>query len=68
MSYLKVRSWHQIASVTDSGWHTRCGLNVTQSAPASDRIPLGEPSCESCLRLTAHDAEPKPVDNEEAGE
>lgn len=65
MSYLKVRSWHRIDRVDDRGWHTRCGLLVTtEKVPASDTIPLDEKSCETCLRLAAHDAEPRNVDND----
>lgn len=60
MSYLKVRSWHSIVKVDEAGWHTRCGRLVEEAAaPASDVIPLDEKSCETCLRLTVHDAEPR---------
>jgi len=58
MSYLKVRSWHRIAKVDDAGWHTRCGITVTtESVPASDTLPLGEKSCETCLRLEVVDTD-----------
>lgn len=68
MSFLKVRSWHTISRVDDTGWHTRCGLTVNDSAPASDHIPLDEPSCETCLRLDLHDAEKQDVVNDEVVE
>lgn len=56
VSYLRIVSWHSIARVDAAGWHTRCGRVVTtEDAPASDTLPLGEPTCETCLRLTIHD-------------
>jgi hypothetical protein len=56
MSYLKIGSWHVIALVDDAGWHTRCGrLVMTEPAPATGQLPLGEKSCETCLRLTVSD-------------
>jgi hypothetical protein len=56
MSYLKIGSWHTIARVDDAGWWTRCGrLVTTQKVPASDHLPLGEKSCETCLRLSRAD-------------
>lgn len=56
MSYLKIVSWHSLARVTAEGWYTRCGRVVTiEDAPARDTLPLDEPTCETCLRLTIHD-------------
>lgn len=60
MSWMKIVSWHRIAKVTAAGWHTRCGrLITTQDAAVSDSLPLSEPSCETCARLTLHDEEPR---------
>lgn len=43
-------SWHVLARVDDTGWHLRCGrLITTDAATASDHLPAGERSCESCL-------------------
>lgn len=74
MSYVKVHSWHSVRFVNRGGAvRTRCGLAVRVKRtiaggqglspivrPTSETLPLGEPSCEVCLRLTAHDAEPRP--------
>ena len=46
-------SWH----LAREGNHaTRCGLWVETPITADD-LPLGEKSCETCLRLVEHDAE-----------
>ena len=72
MMYAKVHSWHRIVLTFRSGMvKTRCGLNLVVEGtlsvpplvpnivrPTAEELPLGEPSCESCLRLTAHDEEP----------
>jgi len=66
MSYIRVRSWHVVAKVDAVGWRTRCGLTITtEDAPVSDRLPLEDPSCESCARLTLHDADATSVPNDE---
>jgi hypothetical protein len=69
VTYVKLRSWHIEALTFRSGMiRTRCGLlarvagtigtgpgipvNVSETAEA---LPLGERSCETCLRLTLHD-------------
>jgi hypothetical protein len=61
-SYLKwpsgIGSWHVLARVDDAGWHLRCGRFITtDKAQASDHLPLGERTCEPCLRLTLGDEE-----------
>jgi len=59
-SYLRLDSWHVRGPVPIEGWDTLCGrhVNAAQKAPVSDQLPLGEKSCETCLRLaTAHEAE-----------
>lgn len=52
--WIKLESWH---IVTASG--TRCGLEVDPEEVHgySEDLPLGEKSCETCLRLRAHDDE-----------
>lgn len=52
-SYLRFsESWHVLKTVDNSGWKTYCGhLIVGQQARGSDALPLGEKSCETCLRL-----------------
>ncbi len=49
-------SWH----IAVPGWErvhpTRCGLRARDGAPTADDLPLGERSCETCLRLVARDA------------
>jgi hypothetical protein len=50
------QSWHVLAKVDETGWHLRCGRVITtDEAAASDHIPSGEKSCESCLRGTLRD-------------
>jgi len=51
-TWVKLVSWHL---VTAPG-RTRCGRNTGYRKVADD-LPLGERSCETCLRLAAHDAE-----------
>jgi hypothetical protein len=69
MSYLKIGSWHVIARVDDRGWWTRCGRVVTnEPTPASDQLPLGEKSCETCLRLSTHDEDRQNIPNDEVVE
>lgn len=46
-------SWH-VESAPDE---TRCGRWLDADAPRSDDLPIGEKSCESCLRLVARDQE-----------
>lgn len=72
MSYVRLTSWHRISMTYRSGMvKTRCGrgplgvIGAITSAgivyPTSDSLPMGERSCETCLRLTTHDAEPPAV-------
>jgi hypothetical protein len=49
--FVKIDSWHEIEAGTSS---TLCGLDVDESAPRSDALPMAEKSCESCLRLARH--------------
>jgi len=68
-SYLKLESWHVLASVNDAGWRTRCGRVITtEKTQASDHLPLGERSCESCLRLIARDDDSAETTNDEVPE
>ena len=50
--WVKLRSWHVLANGM-----TRCGRVFVVPSPTADDLPMGERSCETCLRLTAHDAE-----------
>lgn len=55
MSFAKVRSWHVVLTITRTGSAlTRCGRLIPQPR-IQDALPLDEKSCESCLRLVAHD-------------
>lgn len=56
LRYVKVRSWHVVTGVRADGTGvvTRCGLRRPPET-TSATLPLDEPSCETCLRLTAHD-------------
>ena len=56
--------WVKLRDAKRLSWHnlfrevwTRCGLLPDVDAPRADDLPLGEKSCESCLRLVARDAE-----------
>lgn len=58
-------SWHILARVTASGWETRCGRFMDEEGPVSDRLPDGEKSCETCLRLNANDGARLDIPNDE---
>jgi hypothetical protein len=72
--YAKLYSWHQleIEAPAATGGDTssalvaltRCGREVPGDAPTSPTLPLGEPSCETCLRLVRHDEEATGTDGE----
>jgi hypothetical protein len=50
-------SWH-VAPPAIAPWiRTRCGRWAGESPLTADDLPLGAKSCETCLRLVAHDAE-----------
>lgn len=58
--YGRIVSWHVLVGPTRSGYATRCGRRVdtvTRRSEVSDTLPLGEPSCETCARLTLRDTE-----------
>ena len=57
MRYVRIRSWHLIALRAPAIYTTRCGRMVPTDAPTSDSLPLGERSCETCLRLARRDEE-----------
>ena len=46
-------SWH----VVGKGGYTRCGRPFLAPSPSTFDLPMGEKSCESCLRLIEHDKE-----------
>ena len=52
MIWVKIRSWHLVAR-----GRTRCGRVFMIPSPTADDLPLGERSCETCLRLMAWDQE-----------
>lgn len=53
--WVKRRSWHLLRSA-GTGTSTRCGLWVEDGTRLAT-IPLGERTCERCLRYDAHDRE-----------
>jgi hypothetical protein len=63
--YVKMLSWHVVSLTYRSGAvKTRCGLQarvvgtISGSGPVretADSLPLGDKTCESCLRYTRHD-------------
>lgn len=68
--WVRIRSWHRISHATPGtidAVTTRCGRSavVVGTLPGgpfevhatAEDLPLGDRSCESCLRLAAHDAE-----------
>lgn len=58
-AYVKIPrgSWHATLTFTRTGSVlTRCGRLVPgPKHTVDDQLPLNEKSCESCLRLEAHD-------------
>jgi hypothetical protein len=48
-------SWHIVGRVRFGA--TRCGRWIPVPSPSANDLPMGEKSCETCLRLTAWDAE-----------
>lgn len=60
MTYIRIRAWHIIAGPTrgiPGRYELRCGR--TAEGTIIDSLPLGERSCETCLRLARHDEEVK---------
>jgi hypothetical protein len=56
--WVRIRSWHLLRptrSLPDTAW-TRCGRKVADPVIVPD-LPLDAKSCETCLRLAAHDDE-----------
>ena len=74
MSYLKWvsashrpdrESWHVLERVDDLGWHLRCGKTITtERAEASQHLPAGEKTCESCTAGALRDLDPVDVAND----
>ena len=53
-------SWHIATGrgVTTERIFVRCGREIVYyPCPSAYDLPMGERSCETCLRLTEHDAE-----------
>jgi hypothetical protein len=67
MSYVLIRSWHVVLTPTRmfDTYRTRCGRTVV-TKDTRDDLPMGERSCETCLRLAVR-AEESPA-NDEVGE
>lgn len=65
MTYIRSRSWHVLARVTAGGWQTRCGRHINEEADVSDKLPLNDRTCESCLRYAASDEDRLNVDTDE---
>lgn len=57
--WFKLLSWHAYRYTSRSGRYiARCGRWTNSREPELRNVlPLGEHSCETCLRLLAHDAE-----------
>lgn len=57
--YVKIRSWHVRSGLVSRGGmvHTLCGRWASATALQSAVLPMGEKSCESCLRLKAQAGE-----------
>jgi hypothetical protein len=65
LGWARLRSWHSIRTYTRVGSIlTRCGRLIGPDHQIVDVLPLGERSCESCLRLVAHDGERAELDPE----
>jgi hypothetical protein len=63
--WVKIRSWHSIRTWTRTGAIlTRCGRLVGPGQAIADGLPLDERSCETCLRLTAHDEDILATEND----
>ena len=66
MTYVLIASVHVLRTFTrDGGAITRCGRRVPPPVTEFDDLPLTDRSCETCLRLTAHDADIESPDNAE---
>jgi len=50
MDYFRIRSWH-IRKETTPVWKSYCGMVARHDSEVSNELPMGEKSCESCLRL-----------------
>ena len=54
--WVRIRSWHLVRPTRSiRGVTTRCGR--TSEEPIVNDLPLDAKSCETCLRLLAHDDE-----------
>jgi hypothetical protein len=51
--WVKIRSWHAVGK----GGDTRCGRQFWADAPSAFDLPMGEKSCETCLRWLKRDEE-----------
>ena len=54
MKYVRIVSWHVVRIDRSRGGfiRTRCGRYVPEGQ-IEEQLPLGEKSCETCLRLAA---------------
>lgn len=54
MMYVRLRSWHvRQWHVRQRGGYTLCGRVTGDGQRTADSLPMGERSCESCLRIAA---------------
>ena len=75
MTYVRLKSWHVVGQTLALGVVvTRCGRSARvlghlppggEVSPTADHLPLGDRSCETCLRLTAHDEDAQNVSDDE---
>jgi hypothetical protein len=56
VKYVRIVSWHVVRIDRSRGGfiRTRCGRYVPEGQ-IEEQLPLGEKSCETCLRLAATD-------------
>jgi hypothetical protein len=50
-------SWHAVVLSRSLDFRTRCGRRVPRPASMTIDLPMGEPSCETCLRYLKLDEE-----------
>jgi hypothetical protein len=50
MKWVKIKSWHIVVDDLLDAYLTRCGRRAMDTYTVAD-LPMGEKSCESCLRL-----------------
>jgi hypothetical protein len=62
-TWVRLVAWHALRPTRSlTVGHTRCGRAFVIPSPTAPELPLGERSCESCLRLLAWDEEQGTLD------